>query len=102
MSTTLTCPLRTNLSGRRHGPSKSSKGSPHTWQQLSRAVTRISKTLTTSFRAAWANLGGMLGLMGLLFLISLVASACCYLPALFVMPFNLGALALAYRKVFPE
>ena len=58
--------------------------------------------LRTSFSAAWANLGGMLGLMGLLFLISLVASACCYLPVLFVAPFSFGALALAYRKVFPE
>jgi len=58
--------------------------------------------LKTSIRAAWANLGGMLGLVGLLFLISLVATLCCYVPCLFVLPFNLGALAIAYRRVFPE
>ncbi len=58
--------------------------------------------LRTSVRAAWANFGGMLGLICLLFLISMVASACCYVPMFFVLPFSLGALALAYRKVFPE
>ena len=58
--------------------------------------------LRTSLRATWANFGGMLGLVCLLILISTVASACCYVPVFFVLPFNLGALALAYRKVFPE
>ncbi len=58
--------------------------------------------LRTSIRATWANFGGMLGLVCLLYLISIVASACCYVPVFFVLPFNLGALALAYRKVFPE
>lgn len=56
----------------------------------------------TSCRAAWANFGGMLGLMCLLMLISVVASLCCYAPALLFMPFYMGTLALAYRKVFPE
>jgi hypothetical protein len=56
----------------------------------------------TSCRAAWANFGGMLGLMCLLMLISVVASLCCYVPALLFMPFYMGALAVAYRKVFPE
>jgi len=58
--------------------------------------------LRTSVRATWANFGGMLGLVCLVFLISMVATACCYVPTFFVLPFNLGALALAYRKVFPE
>lgn len=58
--------------------------------------------LATSCRAAWANLGGMLGLVGLLFVISLAASACCYVPVFFFMPFALGAMAVAYRKVFPD
>jgi uncharacterized membrane protein len=58
--------------------------------------------LGTSFRAAWANLGGMVGLMCLMFLISLAATACCYLPAFFVLPWTMGAMAVAYRKVFPE
>lgn len=56
----------------------------------------------TSSRAAWANFGGMLGLMCLLMLISVVATMCCYVPALLFMPFYMGSLALAYRKVFPE
>jgi uncharacterized membrane protein len=58
--------------------------------------------LTTSFRAAWANLGGMLGLVGLLFVISLAASLCCYVPVFFFMPFAFGTMAVAYRKVFPD
>jgi uncharacterized membrane protein len=58
--------------------------------------------LSTSFRAAWANFGGMLGLMALVFLISFLATLCCYVPAFFVMPFTMAAMAVAYRKVFPE
>ena len=56
----------------------------------------------TSCRAAWANFGGMLGLMCLLMLISVVAMLCCYVPALLFMPFSMGSIVLAYRKVFPD
>jgi hypothetical protein len=58
--------------------------------------------LRTSFNAAWANFGSMLGMMCLLFLISILASLCCYVPALLFMPFYMGTLAVAYRKVFPD
>jgi len=56
----------------------------------------------TNCRAAWANLGGMLGLMFMLLLISFGATLCCYIPALLFMPFSMGTLVLAYRKVFPD
>jgi hypothetical protein len=56
----------------------------------------------TSCRAAWANFGGMLGLVCLLFVISFLGSLCCYIPALLFMPFYIGTLAIVYRQVFPE
>lgn len=58
--------------------------------------------LRTSLLAAWANFGSMLSMMCLLFLITIFASLCCYVPALLFMPFYMGTLAVAYRKVFPD
>ena len=58
--------------------------------------------LKTSFRAALANLGGALGLVLLNTLIGTLATLCCYVPVIFVLPVCFGAVFLAYRKVFPE
>jgi uncharacterized membrane protein len=58
--------------------------------------------LKTSLKAVRANLGGMLGLVLLISLISLVAACFCYVPVIFVLPITFGAIALAYRKVFPD
>ena len=58
--------------------------------------------LKTSFKAALANFGGVLGLVLLTTLIGFLAACCCYLPVFLVLPITFGATALAYRKVFPE
>lgn len=58
--------------------------------------------LKTSFKAALANFGGVLGLVLLTTLMGFLAACCCYLPVFLVLPITFGATALAYRKVFPE
>lgn len=58
--------------------------------------------LKLSVRAGWDNLGGMLGLLFLGFLLSFVGMLACYVGAFFIMPIYFGAIAVAYRKVFPE
>lgn len=58
--------------------------------------------IKTSMRAAWANLLGVIGLSLLIYLISIVASMCCYVPAFLVAPILIGSVLMAYRKVFPD
>jgi len=55
-----------------------------------------------SARAAWANLGNILRLTILFWLISTCALILCYLPILLVIPVNFLAQALLYRRVFPD
>jgi hypothetical protein len=58
--------------------------------------------LTTSYRATRANFGGILGLLGITSLVALVAALLCYLPVFLVAPWCIGAVAIAYRRIFPE
>jgi len=58
--------------------------------------------IKTSVRAAIANFGGVLGLVLVCSVVSLLAALLCYLPMFLVMPLIFGAVAIAYRKVFPE
>ncbi len=58
--------------------------------------------LKTSAAAVWANLGGVLGLLGLTSLIATAASLFCIIPIFFVVPWCFGAVGIAYRRVFPE
>lgn len=57
--------------------------------------------LKTSAAAAWGNLWGVLGILGLTSLIVTVASFLCIVPVFFVTPWCIGAVGIAYRKVFP-
>lgn len=58
-----------------------------------------------SARAAWENLGGVVGLITAEFILGLVAYLCTFfifgLGAYFVMPIMFGGALVAYRKVFP-
>lgn len=56
--------------------------------------------IKTSVRAAIGNLGGVLGLMLLLMLLSGVGVLFCYVGALLVLPINFAAWTIAYRQVF--
>lgn len=58
--------------------------------------------LKTSYRATMANLGGVLGLLGVTSLIGLGAALLCYLPIFLVAPWCIGAVVIAYRRIFPE
>jgi uncharacterized membrane protein len=58
--------------------------------------------IKTSAQAVFANLGGMIGLTLLNTLIGMLASLLCYVPVFLVSPVLIGAVAIAYRKVFPE
>lgn len=55
-----------------------------------------------SFKAARANLGGILGLILLNFGLGILGVLCCYVGAILVAPVSLAAHAVAYRRVFPE
>jgi hypothetical protein len=54
----------------------------------------------TSIRAAAGNLGGVLGLMLMMMMLSFVGVLLCYVGALFVMPLHFAAWSVAYRQVF--
>ena len=60
------------------------------------------QALKMSVRAGWDNLGGMLGLLIIGFALSFVGMLACYVGAFFITPIYFGAIAVAYRKVFPE
>jgi hypothetical protein len=53
-----------------------------------------------SFKAACANAGGLLGLLGLNVLLGFVGMIFCYVGVFFVLPLTFAALATAYRQVF--
>ncbi|HEX8138804.1 MAG TPA: hypothetical protein VF544_14650 [Pyrinomonadaceae bacterium] len=54
-----------------------------------------------SFRAAMANLGGVLGLILLNMVIGFAGLLLCYVGALLVLPIHYASWAVAYRQVFP-
>jgi large-conductance mechanosensitive channel len=60
------------------------------------------QAVKTSFKAAMGNLGGVLGLVLLNFVLTFVGLLACYVGAFFVMPIHFGAIAVAYRQVFPD
>lgn len=51
-------------------------------------------------KAALANLGGLLGLGVLTFLVSGAGLCCCYVGVFLVAPFTMGAQFIAYEQVF--
>ena len=53
-----------------------------------------------SIKAAFANLGGILGLTLLGFVLGLAGMLLCYVGGFFVMPIGLAARHVAYRQVF--
>jgi uncharacterized membrane protein len=56
----------------------------------------------TSFKAVMANLGGVLGLMGLNMVLGVIGLIFCYVGAILLMPVSFAGWAVAYRQVFPE
>jgi hypothetical protein len=58
------------------------------------------EALKLSARATWANFRGLLGLALLNFALSMAGLICCYVGAILVMPVGLGAIIVAYGKVF--
>ena len=59
------------------------------------------EAVTTSFRAAFANLGGVLAIIFLEFLLGLAGVLACYVGVIFVLPISYAMTAVAYRQVFP-
>jgi len=58
--------------------------------------------IKTSYRAAVNNIGGILGLVLLNFLLGIAGLLCCYVGVIFVMPVSFASYAAAYRQVFPD
>ena len=55
-----------------------------------------------SFQAMRANMGGVIGVLLLLELLSLLSMFICCVGPILELPVNLAMLAVAYRKVFPQ
>lgn len=55
-----------------------------------------------SYRAGKANFGGVLGLLLLNALMGFVGVLCCFIGVYFYLPVSFAAMAVAYRRVFPE
>jgi hypothetical protein len=58
--------------------------------------------LKTSISSAMANFGGLLGLALLNVILSFAGVLLCYVGAFLILPVTLTAMAVAYRRVFPE
>ncbi len=58
--------------------------------------------ITTSTKAVLQNFWGVLGLTALNAVLGLVGALACYIGTYFVLPISLGAMTIAYRRVFPE
>jgi uncharacterized membrane protein len=68
---------------------------------VDRKLTGVQAVMT-SMRAARANLGGVVGVILLNFLLGLVGYLACCIGVFFVMPLHFAAIAVAYRAVFPD
>ncbi len=55
-----------------------------------------------SYRAGKANFGGVLGLLLLNALLGFVGILCCVIGVYFYLPVSFAAMAVAYRRVFPD
>jgi tetrahydromethanopterin S-methyltransferase subunit F len=55
-----------------------------------------------SFRAARANLGGIIGLLLLNGLFTFIGVLCCIVGAYFYLPVAFASHAVAYRRIFPD
>jgi uncharacterized membrane protein len=53
-----------------------------------------------SARAAWANMGGMVGLVFFKFLLMMVGLCAVYVGAFLVAPISFGAIMVVYERVF--
>ena len=53
-----------------------------------------------SFRGAFANFWGLLGMMFLNFLLSVAGLLCCIIGVYFVLPISYSAVAIAYEQIF--
>ncbi|HET9528173.1 MAG TPA: hypothetical protein VFO99_18495 [Pyrinomonadaceae bacterium] len=53
-----------------------------------------------SFRGALANFWGLLGMVGLNFLLSIAGVLLCFVGVYFVLPISYSAIAIAYEQVF--
>lgn len=61
------------------------------------------QSIVTSAKAVWKNLGGIAGMIGVAFVVSIpVTLLTCGLGAYFMMPVMFAGYALAYRKIFPK
>lgn len=58
------------------------------------------EAIKTSFRAAKANFGGVIGLVLLSTLMNMLGAMACYVGLFFVMPIHFAAIAVAYERVF--
>ncbi len=58
--------------------------------------------ISTSCRAVWANLGGIVLTMFLYGIIACASVLACGIGTIFVTPVMFGALAILYRQIFPE
>jgi hypothetical protein len=56
----------------------------------------------TSLNAAKANLGGVIGLTLLNYVLTFVGLLCCYVGALAMLPITMASYIIIYRKVFPD
>lgn len=55
-----------------------------------------------SARGAMANIGGILGIVGINLVLGLAGSLLCFIGGIFLLPITMGAWVVAYRKVFPD
>lgn len=55
-----------------------------------------------SYQAGKANFGGVLGLLLLNALLGFLGFLCCFIGVYFYLPVSFAAMAVAYRRVFPE
>jgi uncharacterized membrane protein len=58
--------------------------------------------IKTSYRAALKNLGGILGLILLMFGLTILGVLACYVGVFFLLPVSFATYAAAYRRVFPD
>jgi hypothetical protein len=57
--------------------------------------------MTTSARAVWQNLGGVVGLIGVQIVLVLLGEMACGIGLYFVLPIIIAGNMVAFRKVFP-